>query len=124
MHISHVNDGSPEAPAIRAFNTLMALDEGSPKFWENIGSKITFTCGNTTPDQLTRQKYPTYWVYENGIEKHTYLEDGHPQAEFHATPYPFGTAATFGLVDLPGGRNGDASSPADSTARTPDYVMP
>lgn len=123
-HIFHMNDGSPEAPAIRAFNTLMALDVSSPQFWENIGSKITFTCGNTTPDDLIRQNYPTYWVYQNGIHTVTWPEYASPKDEFCADPYPFGTATTFGLVSLQGGRNGDAASPADSTARIPAYVIP
>jgi len=132
--ISIINDGSHDANAIEAFNTLAslgatapvlaALGTTAPVFWESIGSRITFSAaGGTTPitsPQVTVQAYPTYYVYVNGKQTTTYPEASNPTSQFEPKPYPFGTVSCprlFGIV--PGGRCGDAVSQPDPTALIP-----
>ncbi len=90
-HISQINDGSPEIPGIRAFNTLTAMDEQTPLFWQNIGSKITFTCGtpSATLPPIT-ENYPTYNMYVNGAMVFVRPQAALPNGHFFASPYPFG----------------------------------
>lgn len=138
--ISKINDGSPDIFAIRAFNTLEGLDVPNPVFWENIGSKITFRCGDTGPTPV-RQNYPTYYRYDNGIFNRRYDQARRPQDHFNTAPYPFGTVPTWGLPPTPpdsiplidslpmlptinGGRNGIATLPADVSAGIPAYTLP
>jgi hypothetical protein len=124
-----INDGSPDAGAIRAFNTLTgkSVPQGwTPTFWENIGSKITFerTGGSTAPT-LVVQPYPTYYVYQNGRFANTFSQAATPKGNFWTNPYPFGTVECWGDGGLtPGGRCGNATSPADTSAQTPTYVLP
>ena len=140
-HISQCNDGSPEIPAIRAFNTLMGLDVPNPLFWQNIGSKITFTCPNTAPNPPTYENYPTYYWYGNGLFVRPFPQAGTPQGHFFANPYPFGTDPSYGLPPegpgniplipgvpsfptIDGGRNGIASTPGDASSSIPAYIVP
>jgi hypothetical protein len=141
-HISLCNDGSPDIPGIRAFNTLMAADEATPLFWQNIGSKITFKCGNTAPVFQLPENYPTYYQYQNGIFANSFKQATSPQGHFYANPYPFGTYPSYGLPPqwpwglpvfpvlgpgfptLPGGRNGVATTPGDGSSPTPPYTVP
>jgi hypothetical protein len=134
--IGLINDASPEATGVNVFSELMG-DNRNPDtavFWENIGSRITFTPTSTQPT-LTLQNYPTYYWYANGnapaIALTQALEpSGHffPSAPLAA--YPFGdnpsngAGTDWGLFGnpVPGGRNGDATSPADATSRIPPYV--
>lgn len=140
-HISQCNDGSPEIPGIRAFNTLTGADEANPLFWQNIGSKITFTCGATgsTP---TNENYPTYYYFYNGVLSGTVKQAPTPNGHFYPSPYPFGTDPSFGLPPrgpgdipllpgipsfptLPGGRNGFATLPPDdNSVPIPPYTVP
>jgi hypothetical protein len=118
--MSIINDGSPDANAIEAFNTLAGLGTSAPVFWESIGSRITVTATSGTAPLVTVQPYPTYYVYVNGRQTSTYPEATDPHNQFQPNPYPFGTvscARPLGVV--PGGRCGDAVSAPDSTARIP-----
>ena len=138
--ISQINDGSPEIPAIRAFNTLLGLDMPTPLFWQNIGSKITFNCGATAP-VLKAENYPTYYSYWNGrLILPVFFQSRTPNGHFFTNPYPFGTVNSYGLpprddLDLPlmpglsfptvhGGRDGIASTLADPTSSNPAYIFP
>ncbi len=141
-HISQCNDGSPEIPGIRAFNTLEGLDVPNPLFWQNIGSKITFTCPNTAPNRPTVENYPTYYWYGNGLFILSFAQAATPHGHFYASPYPFGTDPSFGLPPegpgdiplipgvpafptLPGGRNGIATLPPDDpSVPIPPYTVP
>ena len=140
-HTSQCNDGSPEVPGIRAFNTLTGADVATPLFWQNIGSKITFQCGNTAPNPPTHKNYPTYNWYENGLFIVSFAQAKTPLGHFYMNPYPFGTDPSYGLLPegsgnvplipgspsfptLPGGRNGLASAPGDASSSTPAYTVP
>ncbi len=141
-HISQINDGSPEIPGIRAFNTLTAMDEQTPLFWQNIGSKITFKCGATAPVPIN-ENYPTYYLYQNGsLILPVFKQAKTPNGHFYASPYPFGTDISYGLPprgpgDIPlipgipsfpsmnGGRNGIATAPPDDfSVAIPPYTLP
>lgn len=125
--ISLINDGSPDSGAIRAFDTLTGKDlpSGSTSiFWENIGTRISFTASGPTPTVVV-QPYPTYYEYHNGTLVNTTPQAGSPLGNFNTNPYPFGTVSCIGVGGItPGGRCGDASSPADSSARIPTYTLP
>ncbi len=146
--ISQSNDGSPEIPAVRAFNTLMALDVQTPLFWQNIGSKITFKCGQATAiNPPITENYPTYYQYANGIQVFVRPQAGTPKGHFFANAYPFGEYSSYGLPPqwpgglpvlpsvppfpnvpsfptIPGGRNGVATTPGDGSSPTPPYTVP
>lgn len=134
--ISQSNDGSPDIPAIRAFNTLMAQHMATPLFWQNIGSKITFTCGSAAPDIPTRENYPTYYWCGNGVFIRRFIQWPTPKGHFYANAYPFGEYPSYGLLpeifggplsfpDLPGGRNGIATTAGDDpSSPTPPYTVP
>jgi len=130
-HVSLINDGSPDLPAVRAFNTTVALHNGIPIYWENIGSKWNITCGSTTP-VLSWQPYPTYNTYINGPFQTQKYQAAIPQNEFVSDPYPFGDDDSIGLPPtipglydplamptIPGGRDGIAWLPASNSARIP-----
>jgi hypothetical protein len=118
--MSIINDGSPDANAIEAFNTLAGLETSAPVFWESIGSRITVTATSGTAPLVTVQPYPTYYVYVNGRQTSTYPEATDPHNQFQPSPYPFGTVSCTRLYGtVPGGRCGDAVSVSDSTARIP-----
>jgi len=126
--VSMINDGSPDSGAIRAFNTLTGKDlppGSSPVFWENIGTKITFSVANGTAPGLVLQPYPTYYEYRNGTRVSTRPQAASPLGNFAPNPYPFGTVICIGLGGItPGGRCGDASSAAAGSARVPPYTTP
>ncbi len=125
--VTLINDGSPDAGAIRAFNTLTGNGvTGTPVFWENIGSKIQFWLNGATSGTITVQPYPTYYVYRNGKRVTTIPQAAQPIGNFVTNPYPFGTVecSTPLRGTTPGGRCGDAESPADSSARVPPYIVP
>jgi hypothetical protein len=65
--ICQINDGSPDANGINVLNELVGdtRHAAKPIFWENIGSKITFT-PKSAEANLTVQPYPTYYWYRNG----------------------------------------------------------
>ena len=105
----------------------MAIGVAQPKLWENIGSKISFWVQNGVAPVITVQPYPTYYAYRNGVQVNVYPQAATPAAHFYPNPYPFGTVpcpTPFGNV--PGGRCGDAASPADASARVPPsgYTQP
>jgi hypothetical protein len=129
--IPQINDGSPESNAATAFNTLTGKDISTPVFWENIGSKITFSVGGGTSPQIVMQPYPTYYEYHNGRFFMEYPEALTPRDNFDSNPYPSGTAICSivspfdGIIRVtPGGRCGDQHSAPDPSARTPEYVQP
>ncbi len=117
--VAGIVDGSPDSAGIRVINTLAGKGVASPVFWENIGNKITFrykgnASGSYTSPDIVVQPYPTHDVFTNGILSKVYGQALTPLANFNANPYPFG----------PGGRGGDAASPAVPTARIPLYTVP
>ena len=140
-HIAQISDGSPDIPAVRAFNTLMGLDVPAPLYWQNIGSKITFKCGSPTPG-LAYENYPTYYFYNNGVFAGLVKQAKSPKGHFYTNPYPFGTYPSYGLPPqwptglpvitlpgqsfptIPGGRNGVATTYGDSSSSTPAYSVP
>ena len=123
--VTLINDGSPDAAGIRIFNTLTGNGVPAPLFWENIGSKITFRYDGGTAPQIVVQPYPTYYDYRNGTQVGTVPQAASPLNNFLLNPYPFGTVwCSYITGTTPGGRCGDASSPADSSARIPAYIVP
>jgi hypothetical protein len=126
--ITLVNDGSPDTGAIRAFNTLTGKDlpaGATAVFWENIGTKISFSIANGATPAVVLQPYPTYYEYRNGTLVSTRPQAASPLGNFATNPFPFGTVPCLGLGGItPGGRCGNASSTADPSARTPPYVVP
>lgn len=130
-HASLINDGSPDAGAVSAFNVLMSKDlprRFPPVFWEDIGSKIEFWFDGGTSPVIVAQPYPTYFEYRNGRLVNQVPQAPVPRANFRQNPYPFGLVwcwhSKVPPVFTPGGRCGDATLPADPTARTPLYVRP
>jgi hypothetical protein len=126
--ISLIADGSPDAATIRAFNTLTAKDVApgtTPVFWEDFGAKITFTWGSPTAQAFAVQPYPTYYEYRNGKLVHEKLQALSPLEQFQPNPYPFGTVPCSGAGGVtPGGRCGNATLPAEPSARVPTYTQP
>jgi Glucodextranase, domain B/Carboxypeptidase regulatory-like domain len=126
--VSLINDGSPDSGAIRAFDTLTGKDlpaGTTAVFWENIGTRIGFTASGGPTASVVVQPYPTYYEYHNGTLVKTTPQAATPLGNFLTNPYPFGTVSCLGLGGLtPGGRCGDASSPADSSARVPTFTLP
>ena len=141
IRISQINDGSPDAGAIRAFDEIsFIVTPPDTVYWENIGSQITFSPGGPT-GSIVQQPYPTYNIYVNGVLTAIRPQAASPFGNFQAAPYPFGTVpCPFGTIvslpgspffapilgTIPGGRCGDASSPPDPTVRTPPpiYTVP
>jgi hypothetical protein len=140
IRVSQINDGSPDSGAIRAFDEISSAIAPTPVYWENIGSRITFTAGGPTAT-LAVQAYPTYDVYTNGLLTARIPQAATPLGNFNAAPYPFGTVpCSIGTIvtlpgspffapilgTIPGGRCGDASSPPDPTVRVPPpaYIVP
>ena len=126
--ISLINDGSPDAAGIRALNTLNGKDLAAgvtPIFWENIGSQIRFTFDGGPAPSVIVQLYPTYHEYRNGKHVNTFVQAPTPADNFVQTPHPFGTVPCLGSGGItPGGRCGYATSPADASARIPNYTVP
>jgi hypothetical protein len=127
--VSIINEGSPDAGAIRAFNTLMGKDlpaSQTPLFWENIGSAISFKLDHESINALIYvQNYPTYYIYVNGkLLPEKRVQAPEPSAHFYTNPYPFGTVpcSRLGGGTTPGGRCGDAESQPDASARVPDII--
>lgn len=123
--VTLINDGSPDAGAIRAFNTLMGKGTEEKIYWENIGSKLTFKFDGGTRPEFVFQPYPTYYEYYNGRLVKVNRQAPDPRLNFNANPYPFGTVPSHRLGGItPGGRDGDAQKAADATARIPPYSVP
>lgn len=91
-------DGSPDAWAVAAFNTLM-----SPLKWNNIEDRIDegVSLDQGTPPILgytvETQVYPTCYIYERESDGGFYLINTIPQAStpsgnFNSNPYPPGPA--------------------------------
>ncbi len=119
--ISLINDGSPDAGIIKAFNTLMGNGVVIPKFWEDIGSQIAFRVDGGAQGLQVYQPYPTYFQYRNGTLVAIVTQHPQPYGNFQSNPHPFGTVP---CLETPGGRCGDAVSPPDPSARVPRYVLP
>jgi hypothetical protein len=135
--IAQINDGSPDADAVAAFNTLLGKNATVPNkrgilsYWESIGSQITVSVDGVTSPRIVVQPYPTYYEFRNGKLVNTYLEAPTPSDNFWTNPYPSGTQPCvkydyiYGFNRVtPGGRCGDMASPKDVSARTPNYVQP
>jgi hypothetical protein len=122
-----LNDGSHDARAVNAFDTLMGslnvIYGDTPVFWETIASNIVFTAAGGPYSTLLVANYPTYYVYVNGqfLSGHTRPQAPDPSQHFYTNPYPFG-AVPCSNPPIPGGRCGDATLPADLTARVPDFL--
>lgn len=72
----HINDGTPEARAVSAFNVLM-----DPLKWNNIGSKLAQGVPLLAEGNTKNQMYPTYWIYNRFRDGGFYLiEEPRPQA--------------------------------------------
>jgi hypothetical protein len=124
ISIWQVNEGSPEASAILAFNTLMGnAVPSNPTFWESIGSRIRFRFDNGTEPIVSLQVYPTYFEYRNGRYVGRYDQLPDPQGVFILYPYPFGAVPCTG-IPFPHlqGRCGEARSTEDGTARIPPFL--
>ena len=122
--IWQVNEGSPDANAILAFNTLMGnAVPSNPKFWESIGSKIRFRFDNGTAPIIAIQVYPTYYEYRNGKLQNVFPQAPSPDGNFLLFPYPFGSVPCNG-IPFPHlqGRCGDATSTEDTSARIPPFL--
>lgn len=123
-----INDGSPNAKELRALNTLTGKDLPAntvPRFWENIGSRITFSVSDGSAPKIITQPYPTYFVYRNGrLSRSDSCAQPHTlNPNLQTNPYPSGTvhcSCPGGIT--PGGRCGDASSSPSPGARKPDYA--
>jgi hypothetical protein len=123
-HVSLINDASPDANAVEAFNFLV-YKLLPAVFWEDIGSQISFSATGGPVPIVVVQPYPTYYEYHNGIRVQITPQASTPLGNFQTNPYPFGTVpCTRSLTTVPGGRCGEASLPPDPTARTPAYVIP
>ena len=82
-----VNDGTPDSPAVAAFNTL-----AQPLKWNDIGSRISEGVPYNTSFALATQVYPTYFVYEN-LNRNggkTRTQAAQPIGNFNLNPYPPG----------------------------------
>jgi hypothetical protein len=125
-----INEGSPPAAGILAFNTLMGnAVPRNPTFWENIGSRIKFSYDNGTEPIVTVQAYPTFYVYHNGRLVSINPQAPQPSDHFYRNPYPFGIvpcdgSTAFGSIPHPhgGGRCGNAVAPEESSARIPPIL--
>jgi hypothetical protein len=102
-----VNDGSPDAWAVSAFNNLM-----SPLLWNDIGSKIDegIPLDQGTPPvtgyTVETQVYPTYYNYERASDNGFYLMKVIPQAatpsgNFNSAPYYVTTPTGSAPYTLP-----------------------
>lgn len=121
LRVSSINDGSPDAGGINVTNTLASLLTNPLRYWENIGSRISFyhdgdLSGIVTRPVIVTQPYPTYYIYLNGKLRTelTETQAASPLENFHAQPYPFGA----------GGRDGDAESSPAVGSRIPQYTVP
>jgi len=129
--VSLIADASPDAAAVRAFDTLTAVGVAVWEVWESVGCRITFQPnGLTTPD-IVLQPYPSFFEYHNGVltsvVPQTPTTTGHfyGPGDANYPVYPFGTADCFAtFANIPSSRCGDAASPAEPTARIPEYVVP
>jgi hypothetical protein len=117
-----VNEGSPDAQAILAFNTLMGNNDvpADPHYWESIGSRIRFISSAITP-LISVQVYPTYYEYRNGRFVNVYPQASSPSGAFTLYPYPFGAVECPDSGHLQG-RCGNATSPEHYTARVPPFL--
>ena len=126
--ISLINDGSPDSGAIRAFNTLTGKDlpPGTTAiFWENIGTRISFSVADGTTPNVVLQPYPTYYTYRNGTQVANRPQAASPLGNFATNPYPFGTVPCLGVGGItPGGRCGYATGAAEPSARVPPFTVP
>ncbi len=79
-----VNDGTPDAVAVKAFNVLM-----QPLMWSNIGSRIVIGqgFGTGTADSIVNQVYPTYNLYLNGVQIGQRPQLPDPVLTFTSNPY-------------------------------------
>jgi hypothetical protein len=73
---SLINEGSPDSKAVAAFNTLASPGKVT---WNDIGSRITFSAGQTSA-KIDAQLYPTYNVYVIDDDGILQLQSQHPQA--------------------------------------------
>jgi hypothetical protein len=129
--ISQINDGSPDQIAVAAFNTLTGKDTNPAVFWENIGTKISFSYNYGTNPLLALQPYPDYYVYQNGRMVSERPEASSPILNFNPAPFPSGTvpceynpypdqpADPSLYLITPGGRCGMQSLPPDPSVRLP-----
>ena len=83
-----VNDGTPDAPAVSAFNTL-----AFPIRWSHIGSRIEMGIQSGTSSAVVTQVYPTYLIYANRARvEPVRLQAPEPIANFSVDPNPPGPA--------------------------------
>jgi Glucodextranase, domain B len=126
--MSLINDGSPDSGAIRAFNTLTGKDlppGTTAVFWEDIGTRISFSVGSGSMPTVVLQPYPTYYEFHNGTLVSTRPQAASPLGNFATNPYPFGTVSCLGLGGItPGGRCGYATGAAEPSARVPTFTVP
>jgi len=125
-NFGQISDGSPDAAAIRAFNMLTGKDVPAgmtAKFWENVGSQISFPVAFGQGGKWVLQPYPTFFIFRNGELVDIRKQAAAPIDHFYPNPYPFGNVPC-GLLELvtPGGRCGDAQSPPAPGSRVPPYV--
>jgi len=123
--ISLINDGSPPANAIRAFNTLAGQGVASPVYWENIIFQIRFTWQGGVSATILVQPYPTYYIYRNGRHVNTIAQAASPLGNFAPNPYPFGTVNCIRPGGItPGGRCGNATATPHASSRIVPVMIP
>lgn len=125
-NFGQISDGSPDALAINAFNTLTGKDLPSgqtPVFWEDVGSQIAFPVQFGERGKFILQPFPTFFMFRNGELIDVREQAARPIDHFYPNPYPFGTVPCghFELT-VPGGRCGDAKSPPAPGSRVPPFV--
>lgn len=95
----------------------------TPVFWEDIGSRITFSTQLGPAAAEIMQPYPTYDIFVNGRYTGSRLQALDPRGQFVPNPYPFGTDPCPGFFGITwGGRCGVATGLIEPTARQPDFV--
>ena len=133
--ISQINDGSPDMIGVAELNTLLGKSVNSKRYWENIGSRITFSVDAGTKPAIYRQPFPTYLLFQNGAYRNLFAQADFPQTNFNTNPFPSGTASCqrdivdgfSGLIIqsfiTPGGRCGDMHSTPEVSARPSPYIF-
>ena len=135
--VSLIVDGSPDAPAVRAFDTLMGVGVLESQFWENVGARITFQWNGGTSPELVYSPFPSFYVYRNGLQVSVIpqvpvKDHFYGPGDANYPVYPFGTvvcptcpASSCAIFfAIPDSRCGDAASPAHPSARIPPYTVP
>ena len=129
-HVSTIVDASPDAAAVRVFDTLTASYVLDPEAWANVGARVLFDSNNRTTARIAKTPFPSFYIYVNGHPFHPIAQStirgqffGPGDSDYPV--YPFGLVpctAVFGTI--PDSRCGNAVLSADPSSVTPDYTIP